>query len=70
MGHKLLFVMGIVVAHGALAAGLASEDGSPRRSRVVSTCIRAPEKPLHIAPPRELLAYAVTPASAHGAGHQ
>jgi hypothetical protein len=64
MGHKFLFVMGIVMAHGALAAGLASEDGSIRRGSVASTCVRAPMKPLHISPPRELLAYAVLPTHA------
>jgi hypothetical protein len=59
MGHKLLFVMSIIVAHGVLAVVLASEDGSGERRAVVSTCVRAPAKPLHISPPRELLAYAV-----------
>jgi hypothetical protein len=62
MGHKLLFVLGIVLAHGALAAGLASEDGSPPRKAVVSTCVRAPVMPLHISPPKELLAYAISTA--------
>ena len=62
MGRKLLFLLSIVIAHGALAAGLASEDGSAPRSGVATTvCVGAPEKPLHIAPPRELLAYAVLP---------
>jgi hypothetical protein len=61
MGRKLLFLLGIVIAHGALAAGLASEDGSAPRSGVATVCVGAPEKPLHIAPPRELLAYAVLP---------
>jgi hypothetical protein len=69
MGHKLLFVMGIVVAHGAIAVALASEHRSTRRSGVVSTCVRAPERPLHIAPPREVLAYAVTPDLEGGVGH-
>lgn len=63
MKHKFLFVLGIVVAHGALAAGLASQDGStPARTARAATCVRAPSAPLHFAPPRELLAYAVTPA--------
>jgi hypothetical protein len=61
MGHKFLFVMGIVVAHGALAAVLASEDGTDVRRPARSTCVRAPAAPLHISPPRELLAYAVVP---------
>ncbi len=63
MKHKFLFVLGIVAAHGALAAGLASQDGStPPRSARVATCVRAPSAPLHISPPRELLAYAVPAA--------
>jgi hypothetical protein len=63
MKHKLLFVIGIVAAHGALAAGLASQDGStPARKALVSTCVRTPNAPLHISPPKELLAYAVIPA--------
>ncbi len=63
MRHKLLFLLGIVVAHGALAAGLASQDGStPARTPRVATCVRAPSAPLHISPPRELLAYAVPAA--------
>jgi hypothetical protein len=63
MKHKFLFIFGIVVAHGALAAGLASQDGSaPPRTARVATCVRAPSAPLHFAPPGELLAYAVTPA--------
>ena len=69
MGRKLLFLVGIVIAHGALAAGLASEDGSIPRSGVVTSCVRAPEKPLHIAPPRELLAYAVLPNRDSGVSH-
>ena len=69
MGRKLLFLMGIVIAHGALAAGLASEDGSTPRSGAVTSCVRAPDKPLHIAPPRELLAYAVLPGLDEEVGH-
>jgi hypothetical protein len=61
MGHKLLFVMGIVVAHGALAAGLASDRATPR-AVTVTTCVKSPDEPLHISPPLELLAYAMTHA--------
>jgi hypothetical protein len=63
MGSKLLFLMGIVAAHGAVAAGWVSQDAPRQRQAVVSTCARAPSQPLHISPPRELLAYAVSPSS-------
>jgi hypothetical protein len=33
------------------------------REAVVTACTRLPSEPLHIAPPRELLAYAVRRAS-------
>jgi hypothetical protein len=65
MGPKLLFIFGIVVAHGALAAGWMAQEAPKHRAAVVSTCARTPPaRPLHIAPPKELLAYAVTPVSA------
>ena len=63
MGPKLLFVLGIVLAHGALAAGWMAQEAPRHREAVVTACTRLPAAPLHIAPPRELLAYAVTPAS-------
>ena len=60
MGPKLLFVVGIVLAHGALAAGWVAQEAPRHRAAIVSTCTRPPSPPLHIAPQRELLAYAVT----------
>jgi hypothetical protein len=63
MGPKLLFVLGIVLAHGALAAGWMAQDAPRHRAAVVSTCARAPSQPLHFAPPRELLAFAVIPTA-------
>jgi hypothetical protein len=63
MARKLLFLMGIIAAHGALAAGLASGSSSPRAAKVSDTCVQPPEAPLHFAPPRELLAYVVAPHS-------
>ena len=63
MGPKLLFVFGIVLAHGALAAGWMAQDAPRHREAVITSCTQFPAKPLHIAPPREILAYAVTPAS-------
>jgi hypothetical protein len=63
MGPKLLFLLGIVLAHGALAAGWMAQEAPKHRAAVVTSCTRLPSQPVHIAPPRELLAYAVTPAT-------
>jgi hypothetical protein len=63
MGPKLLFVMGIVLAHGAVAAGWMAQDAPRHREAVVSSCTRAPVPTLRIAPPRELLAQAAGPES-------
>jgi hypothetical protein len=63
MGPKLLFVVGIVLAHGALAAGWMAQE--PPKQRVsIGTCVRTPRAPNalpHYAPPRELLAQAEIP---------
>ena len=63
MGPKLLFVFGIVVAHGALAAGWVAHE--PPKQRVsIGTCVRTPSAPSalpHYSPPRELLARADIP---------
>lgn len=61
MGPKLLFVMGIVLAHGALAASWISQDAPRHRDAVITSCSQFPTEPLHIAPQREMLAY-LTPA--------
>ena len=68
MGSKLLFVFGIVVAHGALAAGWMAQETPTSRNAVLSTCARQlPTKPLHIAPARELLAQVTLhPGPDHG----
>ena len=63
MGPKLLFVFGIVLGHGALAAGWVAQEAPRHRQAVVTSCARSPSQPLHISPQREMLAYAVTPAS-------
>jgi hypothetical protein len=55
MGPKLLFIMGIVVAHGAVAATLVRQE-TPKQRVAVSTCVRAPQALPHITPQRELLA--------------
>jgi hypothetical protein len=64
MGPKLLFIFGIVLAHGALAAGWVAQDAPRHRAQLVSSCSRPPTAPLRISPPRELLAYAVTHVNA------
>jgi hypothetical protein len=55
MSPKLLFVLGIIVAHGALAAGWVAQE-APKQRASISTCVRAPETPPYFAQPRELLA--------------
>jgi hypothetical protein len=64
MGPKLLFVFGIVLAHGALAAGWMAQEGPRQREAVIASCSQMRGNPPHFSPPRELLAYVVTPASA------
>jgi hypothetical protein len=62
MAPKLLFFLGIVIAHGALAAGWLSDE-SPRARRSPLSCVNAPASPSplpFISPPRELLAMRVT----------
>jgi hypothetical protein len=55
--------LGIVAAHGALAAGWVAHE--PPKQRVsIGTCVRAPNTPNampHYSPPRELLARADIP---------
>jgi len=58
MGPKLLFLIGIVVAHGAVGAVLLSHD-APRRTAPATTCTRTPEPLPHFEPKRELLAMVV-----------
>ena len=60
MGRKLLFALGIIVAHSALAAGLVSED-PPKQRIAAATCVRAPDALPHISPRRDLLALAEIP---------
>jgi len=57
MGPKLLFVLGIVLAHGALAAGWVRQEG-PKQRTAIATCVQAPDTLPHFEPPRELLARA------------
>lgn len=63
MGPKLLFVVGIVLAHGALAAGWVATE-PPKQRVAATTCVRTPNAPNalpHYSPPRELLALADIP---------
>lgn len=60
MGPKLLFIAGIIVAHGALAAGWARQD-APRHRTSIATCVQAPEELPYFQPPQELLARADIP---------
>jgi hypothetical protein len=63
MKSKLLFIFGIVVAHGAVGAGLMHDLSSPQRE-VSLTCVQTPTADPHFAPPRELLAATGTPQRA------
>ena len=62
MGPKLLFIFGIVLAHGALAAGWVAQDAPRHRAAVVTSCAPPASAPLHFSPRRELLAFPVIPA--------
>jgi hypothetical protein len=59
MGLKLLFLLGILAAHGALAAGFSTRDAAAARN-LAPTCVRTPAPLPQLTPPRELLAYAVS----------
>ena len=60
MGPKLLFVVGIVLAHGALAAGWVTQE-TPKQRASIATCVRAPDTTPYFAQPRELLAMSEVP---------
>ena len=60
MGPKLLFIAGIIVAHGALAASWARQD-APKHRASIATCVQTPEDLPYFEPPRELLARADVP---------
>ena len=55
MGPKLLFAAGIIVAHGALAAGWVHQE-TPKQRVSAATCVRSPNALPYFAPRRELLA--------------
>jgi len=58
MGPKLLFVMGIVLAHGVVAAAWLKQAAPPSRLPV-SSCVNAPLPMPYFQPQRELLAHVV-----------
>jgi hypothetical protein len=60
MGPKLLFILGIVAAHGALAAGWLHQD-APRPRPAIASCVRVPDTLPNFEPPKELLAMAEIP---------
>jgi hypothetical protein len=60
MGPKLLFVVGIVLAHGALAAGWVARE-APTQRAAIATCVRTPDTTPYFAQPRELLAMSEIP---------
>jgi hypothetical protein len=64
MGPKLLFVVGIIVAHGALAAGWVHHE-APMQRAIVASCIRIPGTLPNLAPARELYAMTVIPLVDH-----
>ena len=59
MGPKLLFVMGIVLAHGVVAAAWLRQD-APQSRAPVSSCVNAPLPMPYFQPPRELVAHVVS----------
>jgi hypothetical protein len=65
MGPKLLFILGIVVAHGALAATWVRKD-APKQRDAIATCVQAPDTLPYFDPPRELLAKAEIPIAELG----
>ena len=60
MGPKLLFVMGIIMAHGALGAAWLQQD-APKTRTAVATCVNAPGPLPDFTPQRELYAMAIVP---------
>jgi hypothetical protein len=63
MGPKLLFLFGIVVAHGAVGAAWLSQD-PPAPQATASGCGRPTEPHPHFQPKAEMLAMWVAPIPA------
>lgn len=60
MGPKLLFVIGILAAHGALGAAWLQEE-APRSRSPMASCIKAPAPLPYFEARREMLAMQVLP---------
>jgi len=60
MGPKLLFVLGIVVAHGALGAALLGQEPHLGRT-AVANCVNTSAPLPYFERPRELVAMRTTP---------
>ena len=52
MGPKLLFVLGIVAAHGALAAALVQQEAPHQRVAMTNACVHTPDTALPDLSPR------------------
>ena len=62
MGPKLLFVLGIVVAHGAVGAVWLRQE-TPVQRLPVTNCVQSPTPLPNFQPKMELLAMWVAPAT-------
>jgi hypothetical protein len=58
MRPKLLFVLGIVLAHGAVGAAWIKQD-APQARTAIASCVNAPLPMPYFQPQRELLAHVV-----------
>ena len=58
MGPKMLFLIGIVLAHGAFAAVLLRQE-PPRATANATTCVKTPEPTPYFEQKREMLAMVV-----------
>jgi len=61
MRAKLLFLMGIILTHGALGA-VWIHDESPRARPVATSCVNTPMPLPYFEPQREILAMYLVPA--------
>jgi hypothetical protein len=61
MRTKLLFVMGIILTHGALGA-VWLRDEAPRARPMAATCVNTPMPLPYFTPQREMLAMYLVPA--------
>ena len=64
MRAKLLFMVGIIIAHGALAAGWVHHE-VPTQRAIVGSCVHMPGTLPNIEPAREIYAMAVISRTDH-----